>query len=124
MLCVPCPDPAPTRTLMGSGSEAPLTCLSTLTRADQDNYQQLLGALDYSFLCAYAIGMYLRWVCWVCQPWPVTLLSAELSLVRRSALRCAGRATLAPPAGHLPSRLLSGTREKREPACTAVSVRT
>ncbi|XP_036207330.1 glucose-6-phosphate exchanger SLC37A1 [Myotis myotis] len=26
---------------------------------DQDNYQQLLGALDYSFLCAYAIGMYL-----------------------------------------------------------------
>ncbi|XP_045630123.1 glucose-6-phosphate exchanger SLC37A1 isoform X2 [Ursus americanus] len=27
---------------------------------DQDNYQQLLGALDYSFLCAYAIGMYLR----------------------------------------------------------------
>ncbi|XP_005885776.1 PREDICTED: glycerol-3-phosphate transporter [Myotis brandtii] len=26
---------------------------------DQNNYQQLLGALDYSFLCAYAIGMYL-----------------------------------------------------------------
>eukprot|EP00070_Physeter_catodon_P041592 XP_028348486.1 glucose-6-phosphate exchanger SLC37A1 [Physeter catodon] len=26
---------------------------------DQDNYQQLLGALDYSFLCAYAVGMYL-----------------------------------------------------------------
>lgn len=26
---------------------------------DRDNYQQLLGALDYSFLCAYAIGMYL-----------------------------------------------------------------
>uniref|UniRef100_A0A673T5X4 Solute carrier family 37 member 1 n=1 Tax=Suricata suricatta TaxID=37032 RepID=A0A673T5X4_SURSU len=25
---------------------------------DQDNYQQLLGALDYSFLCAYAVGMY------------------------------------------------------------------
>ncbi|XP_039713280.1 glucose-6-phosphate exchanger SLC37A1 isoform X1 [Pteropus medius] len=25
----------------------------------QDNYQQLLGALDYSFLCAYAVGMYL-----------------------------------------------------------------
>ncbi|XP_003463968.2 glucose-6-phosphate exchanger SLC37A1 isoform X1 [Cavia porcellus] len=26
---------------------------------DKDNYQQLLGALDYSFLCAYAVGMYL-----------------------------------------------------------------
>ncbi|XP_059954435.1 glucose-6-phosphate exchanger SLC37A1 [Mesoplodon densirostris] len=26
---------------------------------DQENYQQLLGALDYSFLCAYAVGMYL-----------------------------------------------------------------
>ncbi|CAO2608603.1 Glucose-6-phosphate exchanger SLC37A1 [Lemmus lemmus] len=26
---------------------------------DKSNYQQLLGALDYSFLCAYAIGMYL-----------------------------------------------------------------
>lgn len=26
---------------------------------DEDNYQQLLGALDYSFLCAYAVGMYL-----------------------------------------------------------------
>uniref|UniRef100_A0A8D0ECH1 Solute carrier family 37 member 1 n=1 Tax=Salvator merianae TaxID=96440 RepID=A0A8D0ECH1_SALMN len=26
---------------------------------DQSNYKQLLGALDYSFLCAYAVGMYL-----------------------------------------------------------------
>ncbi|KAM9695315.1 glucose-6-phosphate exchanger SLC37A1 [Trichechus inunguis] len=26
---------------------------------DKENYQQLLGALDYSFLCAYAVGMYL-----------------------------------------------------------------
>ncbi|XP_037687218.1 glucose-6-phosphate exchanger SLC37A1 isoform X2 [Choloepus didactylus] len=26
---------------------------------DKDNYQQLLGALDYSFLCTYAVGMYL-----------------------------------------------------------------
>ncbi|XP_047296798.1 glucose-6-phosphate exchanger SLC37A1 isoform X1 [Homo sapiens] len=26
---------------------------------DKNNYQQLLGALDYSFLCAYAVGMYL-----------------------------------------------------------------
>ncbi|XP_078416555.1 glucose-6-phosphate exchanger SLC37A1 isoform X3 [Cetorhinus maximus] len=25
---------------------------------DKSNYKQLLGALDYSFLCAYAIGMY------------------------------------------------------------------
>lgn len=29
---------------------------------DKNNYQQLLGALDYSFLCAYAVGMYLRYV--------------------------------------------------------------
>ncbi|XP_047226651.1 glucose-6-phosphate exchanger SLC37A1 [Girardinichthys multiradiatus] len=26
---------------------------------DKSNYKQLLGAMDYSFLCAYAIGMYL-----------------------------------------------------------------
>ncbi|XP_034042718.1 glucose-6-phosphate exchanger SLC37A1 [Thalassophryne amazonica] len=26
---------------------------------DKHNYKQLLGAMDYSFLCAYAIGMYL-----------------------------------------------------------------
>ncbi|XP_053310859.1 glucose-6-phosphate exchanger SLC37A1 [Spea bombifrons] len=26
---------------------------------DKKNYKQLLGALDYSFLCAYAVGMYL-----------------------------------------------------------------
>lgn len=26
---------------------------------DQEDYQQLLGALDYAFLCAYAVGMYL-----------------------------------------------------------------
>ncbi|XP_046906204.1 glucose-6-phosphate exchanger SLC37A1 isoform X4 [Hypomesus transpacificus] len=26
---------------------------------DKGNYKQLLGAMDYSFLCAYAIGMYL-----------------------------------------------------------------
>uniref|UniRef100_A0AAY4BSF0 Major facilitator superfamily (MFS) profile domain-containing protein n=1 Tax=Denticeps clupeoides TaxID=299321 RepID=A0AAY4BSF0_9TELE len=26
---------------------------------DKSNYKQLLGALDYSFLCAYAVGMYL-----------------------------------------------------------------
>lgn len=26
---------------------------------DRDNYPQLLGALDYAFLCAYALGMYL-----------------------------------------------------------------
>uniref|UniRef100_A0A8C8SIP1 Solute carrier family 37 member 1 n=1 Tax=Pelusios castaneus TaxID=367368 RepID=A0A8C8SIP1_9SAUR len=25
---------------------------------DKNNYKQLLGALDYSFLCAYAVGMY------------------------------------------------------------------
>ena len=27
---------------------------------DKRNYKQLLGAMDYSFLCAYAVGMYLR----------------------------------------------------------------
>lgn len=47
---------------------APLTVACRFSPADQDNYQQLLGALDYSFLCAYAIGMYLRWVCFVCEP--------------------------------------------------------
>ncbi|KAK1902672.1 Glucose-6-phosphate exchanger SLC37A1 [Dissostichus eleginoides] len=26
---------------------------------DKKNYRQLLGAMDYSFLCAYAVGMYL-----------------------------------------------------------------
>lgn len=26
---------------------------------DKQNYKQLLGALDYSFLCAYAVGMFL-----------------------------------------------------------------
>ncbi|CAI9605127.1 unnamed protein product, partial [Staurois parvus] len=25
---------------------------------DKKNYKQLLGALDYSFLCAYAVGMF------------------------------------------------------------------
>ncbi|XP_078246652.1 glucose-6-phosphate exchanger SLC37A1 [Pogona vitticeps] len=29
---------------------------------DKSNYKQLLGALDYSFLCAYAVGMYLSGV--------------------------------------------------------------
>ncbi|ELK08475.1 Glycerol-3-phosphate transporter [Pteropus alecto] len=38
---------------------APLTFAARVTHAGQDNYQQLLGALDYSFLCAYAVGMYL-----------------------------------------------------------------
>ncbi|KAK7938927.1 hypothetical protein WMY93_002253 [Mugilogobius chulae] len=28
-------------------------------REDKSNYKQLLGAMDYSFLCAYAVGMYL-----------------------------------------------------------------
>ncbi|XP_037543051.1 glucose-6-phosphate exchanger SLC37A1, partial [Nematolebias whitei] len=29
---------------------------------DKNNYKQLLGAMDYSFLCAYAVGMYVSWV--------------------------------------------------------------
>uniref|UniRef100_A0A8D0HCX2 Solute carrier family 37 member 1 n=1 Tax=Sphenodon punctatus TaxID=8508 RepID=A0A8D0HCX2_SPHPU len=39
-------------------------CISSVTYyenafLDKRNYKQLLGALDYSFLCAYAVGMYL-----------------------------------------------------------------
>uniref|UniRef100_A0AAX7U6B9 Major facilitator superfamily (MFS) profile domain-containing protein n=1 Tax=Astatotilapia calliptera TaxID=8154 RepID=A0AAX7U6B9_ASTCA len=30
-----------------------------LVKTHKSNYKQLLGAMDYSFLCAYAIGMYL-----------------------------------------------------------------
>ncbi len=28
--------------------------------ADNDNYEQLLGSLDYAYLFAYAVGMFLR----------------------------------------------------------------
>ncbi|XP_027630698.1 glucose-6-phosphate exchanger SLC37A1 isoform X3 [Tupaia chinensis] len=47
-----------------AGSTSPLQLLDNETDCgwapfDKNNYQQLLGALDYSFLCAYAIGMYL-----------------------------------------------------------------
>lgn len=31
--------------------------------SDQDNYQTLFGVLDNCFLVAYAIGMFIRWVC-------------------------------------------------------------
>lgn len=31
-----------------------------VSSSDKSNYKQLLGAMDYSFLCAYAVGMYLR----------------------------------------------------------------
>uniref|UniRef100_A0A3Q2D8D6 Solute carrier family 37 member 1 n=1 Tax=Cyprinodon variegatus TaxID=28743 RepID=A0A3Q2D8D6_CYPVA len=46
------------------GREAPLPSLHTDNECgwkpfDKSNYKQLLGAMDYSFLCAYAIGMYL-----------------------------------------------------------------
>ncbi|XP_074760236.1 glucose-6-phosphate exchanger SLC37A1 isoform X1 [Athene noctua] len=42
----------------------PVRKLSNVSRCgwepfDKNNYKQLLGALDYSFLCAYAVGMYL-----------------------------------------------------------------
>ncbi|KAF3695206.1 Glucose-6-phosphate exchanger SLC37A1 [Channa argus] len=49
----------------GSGSQQPsLPSLHTDIDCswkpfDKSNYKQLLGAMDYSFLCAYAIGMYL-----------------------------------------------------------------
>lgn len=80
---------------------APLTVACHFSPADQDNYQQLLGALDYSFLCAYAIGMYLRWVCFVCEP----LASAEGS--------GPGRVGWGPPA------VSSQRRDKCEPTCGA-----
>nr|XP_020462267.1 glucose-6-phosphate exchanger SLC37A1-like [Monopterus albus] len=49
----------------GSGSQQPaLPSLHTDMDCswkpfDKSNYKQLLGAMDYSFLCAYAVGMYL-----------------------------------------------------------------
>lgn len=33
---------------------------SAVLSPDQDNYQKLFGALDNSFLVAYAIGMFFR----------------------------------------------------------------
>uniref|UniRef100_A0A3B3VUP3 Solute carrier family 37 member 1 n=1 Tax=Poecilia latipinna TaxID=48699 RepID=A0A3B3VUP3_9TELE len=48
----------------GGGQEASFPSPHTETQCswkpfDKSNYKQLLGAMDYSFLCAYAIGMYL-----------------------------------------------------------------
>uniref|UniRef100_A0A8C9YZP1 Solute carrier family 37 member 1 n=1 Tax=Sander lucioperca TaxID=283035 RepID=A0A8C9YZP1_SANLU len=48
----------------GSGQLPSLTSLHTDMDCswkpfDKRNYKQLLGAMDYSFLCAYAVGMYL-----------------------------------------------------------------
>uniref|UniRef100_A0A4W4FIQ8 Major facilitator superfamily (MFS) profile domain-containing protein n=1 Tax=Electrophorus electricus TaxID=8005 RepID=A0A4W4FIQ8_ELEEL len=34
-------------------------CLCVCLHTDKGNYKQLLGTMDYSFLCAYAVGMYL-----------------------------------------------------------------
>lgn len=34
--------------------------LKRFLSSDKKNYKQLLGTMDYSFLCAYAVGMYLR----------------------------------------------------------------
>lgn len=48
------------RASVGCRASGAYRCLLIFTPVDQDNYQQLLGALDYSFLCAYAVGMYLR----------------------------------------------------------------
>uniref|UniRef100_A0A8C5I546 Major facilitator superfamily (MFS) profile domain-containing protein n=1 Tax=Gouania willdenowi TaxID=441366 RepID=A0A8C5I546_GOUWI len=47
-----------------SSQRSPLTPLHTSMDCswkpfDKKNYKQLLGAMDYSFLCAYAVGMYL-----------------------------------------------------------------
>uniref|UniRef100_A0A3Q3X300 Uncharacterized protein n=1 Tax=Mola mola TaxID=94237 RepID=A0A3Q3X300_MOLML len=48
----------------GSGQQPPLPSLHVDADCswkpfDKRNYKQLLGAMDYSFLCAYAVGMYL-----------------------------------------------------------------
>lgn len=46
----------PIRTELGCFQSSVLEFVSS----DKKNYKQLLGTMDYSFLCAYAIGMYLR----------------------------------------------------------------
>ncbi|XP_041940286.1 glucose-6-phosphate exchanger SLC37A1 isoform X1 [Alosa sapidissima] len=44
----------------GSSSQQPQIPTDCSWRPfDKSNYKQLLGAMDYSFLCAYAVGMYL-----------------------------------------------------------------
>ncbi|KAM8856516.1 glucose-6-phosphate exchanger SLC37A1 isoform 2-T2 [Spinachia spinachia] len=51
-------------TIASSNQHPSLPTLHTSTDCswkpfDKKNYKQLLGAMDYSFLCAYAVGMYL-----------------------------------------------------------------
>ncbi|KAG7330893.1 hypothetical protein KOW79_004862 [Hemibagrus wyckioides] len=50
-----------TSTVKHIGSQQPITVDKDCSWKpfDKGNYKQLLGAMDYSFLCAYAIGMYL-----------------------------------------------------------------
>ncbi|KAK3568840.1 hypothetical protein QTP86_017953 [Hemibagrus guttatus] len=50
-----------TSTVKHIGSQHPITVETDCSWKpfDKENYKQLLGAMDYSFLCAYAIGMYL-----------------------------------------------------------------
>jgi len=40
-----------------------VTVSSVFSLLDQDNYKTLFGVLDNSFLVAYAIGMFFRFVC-------------------------------------------------------------
>lgn len=43
-----------------AAEDVPSLTVHFLLLSDKRNYKQLLGAMDYSFLCAYAMGMYLR----------------------------------------------------------------
>lgn len=64
---------------------------------DQDNYQTLFGVLDNSFLVAYAIGMFIRFVCaaagrpcylfvfWVCVLYWVIILCSQWDIWRAPA---------------------------------------
>lgn len=45
--------------LQGGAAKQRAFCLSHLL-SDQDNYKELLGAVDNAFLVAYAIGMFIR----------------------------------------------------------------
>ncbi|XP_072300281.1 glucose-6-phosphate exchanger SLC37A1 [Eucyclogobius newberryi] len=55
-----CSSVSETWTSAGTPSSASLTSDHCSWKPfDKSNYKQLLGAMDYSFLCAYAVGMYL-----------------------------------------------------------------
>lgn len=65
--------------------------------ADQDNYQTLFGVLDNSFLIAYAIGMFFRFV------------AADSSPANTFNSRTHSRSSSVSPVGSLESAFLCGT---------------